>query len=165
MRKDIPVSILRSALLNYLNWTPRWYRLSGPLPLDQLAGSTTAYSSTGLLLRARPSFPHCNRQNCRGPEHPRKTPARSASSFGRRLNCFRNTVTRTPAPRSISKLIGMEKATLYYHVNSKEDLLYLIAKSSVETLQADVHHALARISCPFGQLAHVIQAHCMSLLG
>jgi len=40
--------------------------------------------------------------------------------------------------RALSALIGMEKATLYYHVKSKEDLLYLITKSSVETLQEDV---------------------------
>jgi GntR family transcriptional regulator, vanillate catabolism transcriptional regulator len=38
VRKDVPVSVLRLALLNYLNWTPRWFHLSGPLPLDELAG-------------------------------------------------------------------------------------------------------------------------------
>ena len=36
LRRDIPVSILRLALLNFLNWTPRWYQLSGPLPLAEL---------------------------------------------------------------------------------------------------------------------------------
>jgi AcrR family transcriptional regulator len=58
----------------------------------------------------------------------------------------------------------MEKATLYYHVKSKEDLLYLIAKSSVEALQEDVQKALEGITCPFDQLAVLMQAHCMSLL-
>jgi AcrR family transcriptional regulator len=58
----------------------------------------------------------------------------------------------------------MEKATLYYHVKSKEDLLYLITKSSVEALQEDVQKALEEITCPFEQLAALIQAHCMSLL-
>jgi hypothetical protein len=37
LRRDIPVSILRLALFNYLNWTPRWYQLSGRLPLNDLA--------------------------------------------------------------------------------------------------------------------------------
>ena len=58
----------------------------------------------------------------------------------------------------------MEKATLYYHVKGKEDLLYLITKSSVEALQEDVQKALAEITCPFEQLAALMQAHCMSLL-
>jgi AcrR family transcriptional regulator len=58
----------------------------------------------------------------------------------------------------------MEKATLYYHVKSKEDLLYLIAKSSVETLQADVRKAVEGIACPLQHLAALIRAHCMSLL-
>ena len=58
----------------------------------------------------------------------------------------------------------MEKATLYYHVKSKEDLLYLITKSSVEALQEDVKKALEGITCPVDQLAVLIQAHCMSLL-
>lgn len=54
--------------------------------------------------------------------------------------------------------------TLYYHVKSKEDLLYLITKSSIEMLEADVHQALEGITCPFEQLAMLIQTHCMSLL-
>jgi AcrR family transcriptional regulator len=66
--------------------------------------------------------------------------------------------------RSISTLIGMEKATLYYHVKGKEDLLYLIAKSSIEALQEDVQKAIEGITCPFDQPAKLVQAHCMSLL-
>ena len=58
----------------------------------------------------------------------------------------------------------MEKATLYYHVKSKEDLLYLITKSSVETLQEEVQKAVEGITCPFEQLAVLIRTHCMSLL-
>jgi AcrR family transcriptional regulator len=58
----------------------------------------------------------------------------------------------------------MEKATLYYHVKSKEDLLYLITKSSVETLQEEVRKAVEGITCPLERLAVLIRAHCMSLL-
>ena len=42
----------------------------------------------------------------------------------------------------------MEKATLYYHVKRKEDLLYLICKSSMEALQADVSQAIQGLECP-----------------
>jgi TetR/AcrR family transcriptional regulator, cholesterol catabolism regulator len=66
--------------------------------------------------------------------------------------------------RSISTFLGMEKATLYYHVESKEDLLYLICKSSFEMLHRDVEKALEGIACPLEQLAVLIQAQCISLL-
>ena len=58
----------------------------------------------------------------------------------------------------------MEKATLYYHVKGKEDLLYLITKSSVETLQEEVAKAVEGITSPLEHLAVLIRAHCMSLL-
>jgi AcrR family transcriptional regulator len=58
----------------------------------------------------------------------------------------------------------MEKATLYYHVESKEDLLYLICKSSFEMLHGDVEKAVEGITCPLEELAVLIQAQCISLL-
>ena len=59
VRKDIPVSVLRLALLNYLNWTPRWFHLSGPLPLDELAGIYDRVFFEGIASRGqpRPSVP------------------------------------------------------------------------------------------------------------
>ena len=38
VRRDIPVPILRLALFNYLNWTPRWYQLSGATPIGCAGG-------------------------------------------------------------------------------------------------------------------------------
>lgn len=58
----------------------------------------------------------------------------------------------------------MEKATLYYHVKSKEDLLYLICKSSVETVQEDVYQAIEGIDCPLQKISVLIREHCLSLL-
>jgi AcrR family transcriptional regulator len=58
----------------------------------------------------------------------------------------------------------MEKATLYNHVEGKEDLLYAICKSSIEQLTADVQEAIEGIDDPLEQLAVWIQAHVASLL-
>jgi AcrR family transcriptional regulator len=58
----------------------------------------------------------------------------------------------------------MEKATLYYHVQGKEDLLYSICRSSIEQLTSDVHEAVAGIEDPLEQLRVWIQAHTISLL-
>jgi AcrR family transcriptional regulator len=58
----------------------------------------------------------------------------------------------------------MEKATLYYHIEGKEDLLYLICKSSIEQLTDDVNAAIDGIVDPEEQLQVWIQAHIVSLL-
>ena len=58
VRNDIPVSVLRLALLNYLNWTPRWYHFSGPLPLDELAGIYDRVFFEGVAALGQPkTFP------------------------------------------------------------------------------------------------------------
>jgi GntR family transcriptional regulator of vanillate catabolism len=164
VRKDIPVSVLRLALLNYLNWTPRWFHLSGPMPLDELAGiyDRVFFEGVAALDQPRPSVPQL-----RNPRRTRTGPAHNGTlgKFVRTAaELFSKQGYASTTTRSISTLIGMEKATLYYHVKSKEDLLYLITKSSAEALQEDVQKALEGITCPFDQLAMLAQAHCMSLL-
>ena len=126
--------------------------------------STIGCFSRALSLRATEDLPCRSCKACAGDEPAPDTTALSASSSALRRNCFRNRVTRSTSTRSLSALIGMEKATLYYHVKSKEDLLYLITKSSVETLQEDVKKAVEGITCPLEHLAVLIRAHCMSLL-
>ena len=66
--------------------------------------------------------------------------------------------------RSLATLLGMEKATLYYHVESKEDLLYVICKSSIEQITSDVNEAISGVDDPLEQLLVLIQAHVASLL-
>ncbi|HTW64455.1 MAG TPA: TetR family transcriptional regulator [Bryobacteraceae bacterium] len=164
VRKDVPVAVLRLGLLNYLNWTPRWYHLSGPLPLDELARIYDRVFFEGIAApgQSRPSAPQ--------PQNPRRTRSRPAhrGTLGKFVRTAAELFSKqgyaSTSTRSISKLIGMEKATLYYHVKSKEDLLYLITKSSVEALRQDVQKALEGMTCPLDQLAALIKAHCMSLL-
>jgi DNA-binding GntR family transcriptional regulator/AcrR family transcriptional regulator len=163
LRKDIPVSIVRLALFNYLNWTPRWYQLSGRLPLDDLAGVYDRVFFEGIVTpgHPRPSLPQLQGLRRR----------RTGAGHNGTLDKFVRTAAElfskqgytSTSTRSLSALIGMEKATLYYHVRSKEDLLYLIAKSSVETLQEDVKKAVEGITCPVEHLAVLIRTHCMSL--
>ena len=164
LRRDIPVSILRLALLNFLNWTPRWYQLPGRLPLADLAAIYDRVFFEGILApgRGRPSLPP--------PQNLRRR--RPGSGHSGTLGKFVRTAAElfskqgygSTSTRSLSALIGMEKATLYYHVKSKEDLLYVITKSSVETLQEEVANAVEGITCPLERLAVLIRAHCMSLL-
>ncbi len=164
LRQDIPVSILRLALFNFLNWTPRWYQPSGRLTLDDLAGIYDRVFFEGIVTpgHGRPSLPQLQNLSRR----------RSGSTLSGTLGKFVRTAAElfskqgyaSTTTRSLSALIGMEKATLYYHVKGKEDLLYLITKSSVETLQDEVEKAVEGITCPLEHLAVLIRAHCMSLL-
>ena len=164
LRRDIPVSILRLALFNYLNWTPRWYRLPGRLALDDLAGIYDRVFFEGIVTpgHRRPSLPEL--QNL-----PRRRPGSGhTGTLGKFVRTAAELFSKqgyaSTSTRSLSALIGMEKATLYYHVKGKEDLLYLITKSSVETLQEEVAKAVEGIESPLERLAVLIRAHCMSLL-
>jgi GntR family transcriptional regulator of vanillate catabolism len=164
LRRDIPVSILRLALFNYLNWTPRWFQPSGRLSLDDLAGIYDRVFFEGIVTpgHARPALPEL--QNLRR-RRPGSGHTGTLGKFVRTAaELFSKQGYASTSTRSLSALIGMEKATLYYHVKSKEDLLYLITKSSVETVQEEVEKAVEGITSPLEQLAVLIRAHCMSLL-
>ena len=164
LRRDISIPILRLALLNFLNWTPRWYQLAGPLPLDELAGIYDRVFFEGIVTpgHRRPSLPPLQSLPRR---RPGSGPSGTLGKFVRTAaELFSKQGYSSTSTRSLSALIGMEKATLYYHVKGKEDLLYLIAKSSVETLQEDVKKAVEGITCPLEHLAVLIRTHCMSLL-
>jgi GntR family transcriptional regulator of vanillate catabolism len=164
LRTDIPVPVVRLALLNYLNWTPRWYRVSGPLPVEALADIYERVFFGGIAVPGTAPFPL---PDVRHLPRARNGPAHSGTlgKFVRTAaELFSKQGYASTSTRSISSLIGMEKATLYYHVKSKEDLLYLICKASVETVQADVNRAIDGITCPLGQISVLIRAHCLSLL-
>ena len=66
--------------------------------------------------------------------------------------------------RSVATSLGLDKASIYYHVRSKEDLLYAICKSSIERLESEVEAALAGITDPVDRLNTLIVTQCSSLL-
>ena len=164
LRRDIPPMALRLALLNYLNWTPRWFRTSGPLALDQLGDIYDCVFREGI---AAPGQPRLSLPQFRPFRRGRSDPAHGGT-LGKFLRTAAELFSRqgyaSTSTRAISTFLGMEKATLYYHVKSKEDLLYLICKSSFEMLHADMERALTGITCPLEELAVLIQAQCISLL-
>jgi AcrR family transcriptional regulator len=164
LRADIPVALLRLALLNYLNWTPRWFRSGGLLSLDELAGIYEKVFLCGIVVPGQVRLPVPDTSSPRrtrpGPNH--------SGTLGKFVRIAAELFSRqgyaSTSTRAISKLIGMEKATLYYHVKSKEDLLYLISKSCIEMLHEDVDKALEGITAPVEQLSVLVREHCCSLL-
>lgn len=96
LRSDISVPVIRLALLNYLNWTPRWYQISGPLSVEALAGIYVRVFLDGVVApgQARPPAPNCGVRVGRDPV--RLTAARWASSCAPLPNSSRNRVTLPP---------------------------------------------------------------------
>ncbi|HZI75546.1 MAG TPA: TetR/AcrR family transcriptional regulator, partial [Gemmatimonadales bacterium] len=66
--------------------------------------------------------------------------------------------------REVAKLLGIQKATLYYHVESKEDLLFLICQFSLTQIRTDVETAIQDCSDPIERVQALVSAHIESLL-
>jgi len=164
LRLDISTRQIRLALLNVLHWTPRWLRSGGALSLAELSSIYEHVFWEGIVdpryrnrfaLRALPPVSQQRQRQHKGTLE--KFIRGAAELFAR--NGYESTSTR-----GLATLVGMEKATLYYHIEGKEDLLYLICKSSIEQLTNDVNAAIDGIDDPQEQLQVWIQAHIVSLL-
>jgi DNA-binding GntR family transcriptional regulator/AcrR family transcriptional regulator len=165
MRVDIHSKLIRLALLNILNWTPRWFRPSGALPSKDLMSIYDSVFWEGVInpkihdFPEIPFFPDANRQ---------RTRAGHRGTLGKLIRAAAELFSKygyeSTSTRNLASLLGMEKATLYYHVQGKEDLLYAICKSSLEQLDGDVTAAIDGIGDPLLQLQVGIQAHVVSLL-
>lgn len=166
LRSDIPPKYIRLALLNFLNWTPRWFHVSGALSVRSLKSIYETVFWEGVIDPTIQQIPP-----------PRPLPVSASRQRSRDLHrgtlgkfiraaaeLFAKYGYESTSTRDLATLLGMEKATLYYHVEGKEDLLYAICKSSIEQLVADVDAATETIADPLEQLQVWIQAHVQSLL-
>ena len=166
LRTDISPKYIRLALLNTLNWTPRWFHSSGPLSCKDLSSIYSRVFWEGVInpaLREVPPLPPLPMSSSR-----HRSRALHRGTLGKFIRgaaeLFSKCGYESTTTRDLATLLGMERATLYYHVEGKEDLLYAICKSSIEQLDGDVIEATEGISDPLAQLQIGIQAHVVSLL-
>src|SRR6266581_4146498 len=66
--------------------------------------------------------------------------------------------------REIAAAVGIQQASLYYHVASKEDLLYQICVSSLEQLLARVESAVSAATSPLERIRVLARAHLRTVL-
>ncbi len=66
--------------------------------------------------------------------------------------------------REVAKILGIQKASLYYHVESKEDLLFLICQSSLERIRSDVESAIRDRQDSLVRTRALVCGHIESLL-
>ncbi len=170
IRTDIPARYLYLALLNILNWAVVWFRRDQALSADQLADLFwPIYLHGAIAGPRRVSLELPNLDN-----HRKKPKSGKSSKAGRKLtseklldaaaSLFATQGYGATSTREIAAALGIQKASLYYHIGSKEELLYGVCKSSLEQIRGDVGAALAGVEDPLERIRAMICAHVESLL-
>lgn len=67
--------------------------------------------------------------------------------------------------RQLSARLGITKASLYYHISSKEDLLRLICLESLRRVTGSVTAAVDAVTDPLDKVRAALDAHLESVLG
>jgi AcrR family transcriptional regulator len=172
VRTDIPARYLYLALLNILNWAVLWFRRGQTLSEDQLGRTFTSIYLTGASAGSRhpPIVASAVRSARRKPPGARNGSAEESSqtTFERLLDAaaalFSQKGYAAASTREIAGILGIRKASLYYHIENKEDLLYAICKSSLDQIRRDVAAALEKVRDPLERTRTLIRAHIKSLV-
>jgi AcrR family transcriptional regulator len=169
IRADIPAAYLCLALLNMLNWTIVWFREGKALSPDQVAEVfVQLYLQGALPPGARSSFAMPDLQPQANKRVHKRHKTTATATLDRLLKAAVELFSRkgyaVTTTREVAALIGMQKASLYHHVQSKEDLLYFICRSSLERIRSDVETAIRGFPDPLERTHALICAHVESLL-
>jgi AcrR family transcriptional regulator len=172
VRRDIPARYLYLALLNILNWAVLWFRRGQTLSEDQLGRTFTSIYLTGAAGGSeRDPIVSSNVRSVRRKPPPatKGSPEESRqSTFERLLDAaaalFSQKGYAAASTREIAGILGIRKASLYYHIENKEDLLYAICKSSLNQIRRDVGVALEKVQDPLERTRTLIRAHINSLV-
>jgi len=181
IRGDIPAAYLSLALLGMLNWAARWFREDRDPQPDQLGelffklflnGAASEGTARGALHVPELNSAQRSSKPCSTKPLPSRArrPAKAAenSTMERLLEVavalFSHKGYVATSTREVAALLGMQKASLYYHIQSKEDLLYFICKSSLEGIRRDVESAIDGVPDPLERTRVMICAHMESML-
>jgi len=171
IRNDIPARYLYLALLNILNWAVLWFRRGQTLSEDQLARIFTSIYLTGAAAGGErvPIASSTLRSGRRKLQPPDGSAEESRQSTFERLldaaaTLFAQKGYAATSTREIAGILGIRKASLYYHIENKEDLLYAICKSSLDQIRRDVAAALEKVQDPLERIRTLVRAHIKSLV-
>ena len=172
VRKDIPAKYLCLALLNILNWAILWFRADEALSAEQLAEIFARTYIDGAAISTRRLsgvLPDLRASSRKSAPRRRKRARSSPGPISTRLldtasALFAKKGYALTSTREIAEQIGIQKASLYYHIETKEDLLYEICKTSLTQIRSDVEAALQGASNPLERTAIVIRTHIESML-
>lgn len=172
VRTDVANKYLYTPLMTTLIWSVLWYRQGKGLTVRELDeifatiyfegaarhGFVRNYSSRSVFHVA---------QHLSSPAAP-LAQADKNQTYARLLDTacalFAKQGYSATSVREIADAMGIRKASLYYYIGSKEDLLYEISKASLEHISTSVEWALQQVELPQDRLYALITAHVISLL-
>jgi AcrR family transcriptional regulator len=171
IRSDVSAKYLNLELMSILNHAALWFRKGKLLTEDHLAGIFTKVFLSGAAtpgVRARLTLPDLTKED-KKPTRARTTAiAPDTPALARVIDAAIGLFSRkgytATSTREVAKILGIQKATLYYHVESKEDLLFLICQSSLTQIQNDVETAIRDTHDPLERIQTLIRSHIESLL-
>jgi AcrR family transcriptional regulator len=172
IRADISVKYLSLGLMSMLNYAALWFRAEKALSVDQLGEIFTKVFIDGAAtssLRATLTLPDFSGEERKPLTRARKMPATSvnpalARALDAAVGLFSSKGYAATSTREVANLLGIQKASLYYRVESKEDLLFFICQSSLEQIRNDVETAIRDTADPLDRLRTLTSAHVESLL-
>ena len=172
VRTDIPAKYLCLALLNIVNWAVLWFRGDEALSAEQLAEIFAriyidgAATSAGRLSGVLPGLELGSRDVA--PRRYKPTRASQGTNSTQLLDIaatlFAKKGYALTSTREIAARAGIQKASLYYHIETKEDLLYDLCKWVLKQIRSDVEAALKDASNPADRTRILIRTHIQSML-
>jgi AcrR family transcriptional regulator len=171
IRTDLANKYIYTPMVSTLNWALLWYRSEKDLTVSEI----DALFKTILFEGAAKSDyrqSHSTREACRELKllaTPISPPEFVINETYTRLldtacTLFSRKGYFATSTREIAEAMGIQKASLYYYISSKEDLIYQISKSALEHLSSNVQAALSGISDPEHRLYVFILSHVVYLL-
>ena len=133
IRGDIPSMYQTLALLNLLNWSCLWFRKGQALSAEPLGELFVDIFLNGVALagcRESIHAPDLKPQTKRLAPRARSVPHKRENPTVERLvkaavALFSRNGYSATSTREVAALLGMQKASLYYHIEGKEDLALL----------------------------------------
>lgn len=77
---------------------------------------------------------------------------------------FRRKGYSATTTRELSALLGIQNASLYYHMERKEDLLYEICRTTLDDVSRELRAGLAEATDPLERLRRLMQRYVTSAL-
>jgi AcrR family transcriptional regulator len=171
IRDDVSAQFLNLELMSILNHATLWFRKGKALSEDRLAEVfTTIFLEGAAAPSIRPGLklPDLSPED-KKPSRVRKTSAAAdnpalARALEAAVGLFSRKGYAATSTREVAKLLGIQKATLYYHIESKEDLLFAICQSSLTLIRNDVERAIRDTRDPLERTQTLICCHIESIL-
>jgi AcrR family transcriptional regulator len=117
----------------------------------------------GLTLPKNGRIPNRISSVGQGPDAPPATTTR-ARLLAIAARLFRRSGYAATTTRELASELGIQSASLYYHIGSKEELLYDLSVASLTHIRAEAERAMAQQATGLSRLEALIAAHVETAL-